>query len=242
MESTIEEDVILDDGYTQSELEEDIRNEKAWETVAEEAQEHFESLVAEAIAFANKYIKPCVDADKTFSAKFAAQADLFIELKAEFQTIPGSHKQTMRSVDGIKYTWTTFCPAHLGVSAKWVNAQIQKYRAPQDGSGKLEKLDEQKSLYKKGFAAGIKKAKDDAQLATVPSPQPSVLVTDEDDDAESLPADPELCVGFTDATAYFAPYKKDTEPCCGASCHATCPDEHDPVLQPQPEETETGCA
>jgi hypothetical protein len=56
MESTIEEDVILDEGYTQSELEEEIGNEEAWERVAEEAQERFESLVAEAIAFANKYI------------------------------------------------------------------------------------------------------------------------------------------------------------------------------------------
>jgi hypothetical protein len=177
-------------------------------------QESFENLVAEAIAFANKWIKPFADAEKAFNEKFAAQADLFIRLKNHFHTVPGSHKQTVRVVDGVEHTWTTFCPAHLGVSARWVNKQIQKYRATQDGAGAPEpKPDEEKPLYKKGYEAGRQKAIDEMAVANAREPEALVIGTCSEDEEDGLPTDPQ---GTEDADAldvltFFAQFKKDKE-------------------------------
>jgi hypothetical protein len=105
-------------------------------------------------------IAQCVKAAKSFSKLWDDHKEWFIELKTRSGYRQGSRGKQL-SVEGKLLYWDEFCDEYLGTTANNFKHYMQREKEQRSSSDRMEKPDEFKPIYKKGFAAGMQKAQDD---------------------------------------------------------------------------------
>jgi hypothetical protein len=171
-------------------------------------QEEFDVLVEAAREFGTRYGATYFKAEATFSKAFAENVDDFLRLREMFPK-QGSH--ATRRIGGVEYTWKSFCQQFLYITPEYFGQLVRRLRPDRNKVKPKPRSIEDTPSYR----AGYRKGREEAEEEAVPNVDEDAKELEEElDGAKDEGA---LChksnrgTSPTDAHAYFAQYKGDTE-------------------------------
>jgi hypothetical protein len=163
----------------------------------------FDALVKIARDFGTRYGAPYLKAEATFKKEFTDRVDDFIRLRTMF---PGERSRDTRNVDGVEYTWGSFCQTFLYITPNYF-ARLTRELRPGPPKPKPDPAPpEDHPKYREGYRAG-----QEAALAAEEDEDKEPLEVAEDGSFEVADAPDQSDLAATDVIAYFASYKSDAE-------------------------------